>query len=78
MTKPTHGCSAISNRSIGDNVSRAAISATCNVCRSLVSPLPWLPLGCAMTRLNMAYKRSSLTHLRAGVINPSITPATEA
>jgi len=36
MIKPTHGCSAISSRSTGDRVSRAAISATCNVCRSFV------------------------------------------
>ena len=78
MTKPTHGCSAISNRSTGDSVSRAAISATCSVSRSFVSPLPSSLTGCAMTCFRMAYKRSSLTHLRAGVIKPSITPVTVA
>ncbi len=74
MVKATHGCSTISRRSTGDNASRVAISAICNVCRSLVSPLPWSPAGCATTWFNIRYKRSSFTHLRAGVINPSITP----
>ena len=49
MTKPTQGCSKISRRSTGDSVSRAAISAICNVCRSSVSLLLSLLAGCAIT-----------------------------
>ena len=74
MTKPTQGCNANSSRSTGDNVSRAAISATCRVSRSFVSPLPSSLAGCAITRDNTTYNRSSLTQRLDGVIKPSTTP----